>query len=462
MRELESSLQQFGEFLLKAKLARERAAPYFVRWVRRFLTRPASEQPLVDQTRHFCDELQRNGGCEDWQVRQAEEALRVYFVNFLHRTDWHHRPQNALIDELGQSNPLAALEQLRLRLRTRHYSYRTECAYVDWARRFFDYAAGSQGVPHPRIEGDAVRDFLTHLAVRQRVSASTQNQAFCAMLFLCREVLGVEVGELSPIVTAKRGVHLPVVLSMPETAALLGAMRGTARLMAAIIYGGGLRVSECCQLRVKDIDVDQGLVFVRAGKGDKDRSTLLAETGREELSHQLRLAEAQYRADRESDLAGVWMPDALDRKYPKAGMELGWFWVFPSQTLGDSQTRGGGALIQPEGHDLEPVHVHQAFVGELQTGYDFERQEAHGHEWVVKRRSERTSGTDRRANLIANHLDRLSAHQATERQGHFGQHAIPNGHDHAAVQRRHPPRRGHHRLVVRSNDDEIVMIVRHR
>ncbi|MBI3261609.1 MAG: integron integrase, partial [Acidobacteria bacterium] len=235
---------------------------------------------------------------------------------------------------------MAALEQLRLRIRTRHYSYRTECSYADWVRRFFAYVAERQGVPHPRVESEAVRDYLTHLAVRQHVSASTQNQALCAILFLCREVLGVHVEDLSLTTRAKRGSHLPVVLSMPETAALLGAMRGTTWLMAALIYGGGLRVSECCELRVKDIDFDQGLVFVRGGKGDKDRSTLLAEVGREELQVQLRSSEALHRADRGSGLAGVWVPDALERKYPNAGCELGWFWVFPSQTLSTDPRAG--------------------------------------------------------------------------------------------------------------------------
>ena len=150
------------------------------------------------------------------------------------------------MDEQGGAGPLAALEQLRSRIRTRHYSYRTECSYVDWARRFLSYLAEQQGVPHPRVESASVRDYLTHLAVRRRVSASTQNQALCAILFLCREVLGVNVEGLSLTARAKPGQHLPVVLSLPETAALLGAMRGTAGLMAALIYGGGLRVSECC------------------------------------------------------------------------------------------------------------------------------------------------------------------------------------------------------------------------
>ena len=340
MRELESSLQEFGEFLLKAQLVRPAAAPYFVRWVRRFLSRPASDEPLTDQVRGFCEELERNGGSEDWQVRQADQALRIYFVNFLKRTDWHRRPASTVVDEQGRTSPLAALEQLRVRVRTRHYSYRTECTYADWVRRFLHYAAEQQGVPHPRVESEVVRDYLTHLAVRDRVSASTQNQAFCAILFLCREVLGVNIESVSPGVRAKRGERLPVVLSMPETAALLGAMSGTPRLMAALIYGGGLRVSECCELRIKDLDFDQGLVVVRRGKGDKDRSTLLAEVGRDELRAHLRKSESQHHADRHAGLAGVWMPDALDRKYPNAGRELGWFWVFPSRTLSTDPRAG--------------------------------------------------------------------------------------------------------------------------
>lgn len=299
MGELETSLQQFGEFLLKARLVKQQAAPSCVRWARRFLTRPASAEPLADQGRRFCEDLEREGR-EDWQVRQAESALRIYFVNFLHRTDWHRRSPSTVVDEAGRTDPLAALDQLRRRLRTRHYAYRTECSYVDWVRRFCAYLAERQRTPRPRIASEGVRDYLTHLAVRQHVSASTQNQALSAVLFLCREVLGVEIDGLSAMARAKAGTRLPVVLSVTETAALLGAMRGTTWSMAALIYGGGLRVSECCELRVKDLDFDQGLVFVRGGKGRKDRSTLLAEVGREELRAHLRRAEARYRADHQA------------------------------------------------------------------------------------------------------------------------------------------------------------------
>ena len=339
MRELESSLQSFGEYLLKARLVQPKAAPYCVRWVRRFLSRAASNEPLVDQVRQFCEELERNGGIQDWQVRQADQALRIYFVNFLKRTDWQQR-LDAVVNDHDKTSPLTALDLLRTRLRTRHYSYRTECTYVDWARRFLEYAATRQGVPEPRVEPEGVRDYLTHLAVHQRVSASTQSQAFCAILFLCREVLGINLDGVSGAVKAKRGQRLPVVLSMPETAALLGAMSGTARLMAALIYGGGLRVSECCELRVKDLDFDQGLVFVRRGKGDKDRATLLPEAGRDLLRAHLGKVEALHHADRKTTLAGVWMPDALERKYLHAGKEFGWFWVFPSQSLSTDPRAG--------------------------------------------------------------------------------------------------------------------------
>jgi len=153
-------------------------------------------------------------------------------------------------------------------------------------------------------------------------------------------VLGLSVEGLSEGVQAKRGRHLPVVLSVPDTAALLDALRGTARLMVCLIYGGGLRVSECCELRVKDLDFEQGLVFVRSGKGDKDRSTLLAEAGRDELRAHLATTSALDRQDRTSGVAGVWMPHALDRKYPNAGREPGWFWVFPSETLSTDPRAG--------------------------------------------------------------------------------------------------------------------------
>jgi integron integrase len=350
VRELETALQRYGEFLLKARLVKEQAAPHCVRWVRRFLTRPASREPLVDQVRGFCEELQRAGG-PDWQVQQAEQAVRIYFVNFLRRTDWSGQPGHGEKRREG-TDPLVALDELRRRLRTRHYSSRTEASYADWVRRFLAYLSERQGVPNPRVVPETVRDYLTHLAVRQRVASSTQNQAFCALLFFCREVLGVDVEGMSRVPRAKSGTHLPVVLSVPETAALLGSMRGTSWLMAALIYGGGLRVSECCELRIKDLDLDQGLILVRGGKGGKDRSTLLAEACRDAVRAQVRKAERVHEIDRKADLAGVWLPDAIGHKWPNAAREFGWFWVFPSRTL---STDPAAAVVRRH-------HVHESLI----------------------------------------------------------------------------------------------------
>jgi hypothetical protein len=319
MRERESSLQPFAEFLLKSGFVRETAAPYCVRHVRRFLSRPATNAALGTRVREFCEQLEREGA-QEWQTRQAEQALRLYFVHFLKRSDWDQAPASQAIDTGGQVTPVTALEQMRLRLRARHYAYRTEDSYTHWAQRFLTYLAERQGQPRPRVDAQAVRDFATHLATRLQVSASTQNQAVSAILFLCREVLALEVNGLHLAVRARRGTHLPVVLSLPETAALLDAMRGTARLMATLIYGGGLRLSECCTLRVKDLDFDQGLIFVRDGKGQKDRSTLLAESERETLRTHLAACETLHQADRRAGLAGVWLPDALERKYPDAAV----------------------------------------------------------------------------------------------------------------------------------------------
>lgn len=354
-RDLEPLLQQFAEYILKAGIFTDKTAPFAVRWVRTFLSRPATTEPLDLQLRNFCEGLERQGRA-DWQVRQAEHAVRAYFANFLKldETEWRARgPSRArVVDTDGATDPLAALDLLRTRIRTRHYSYRTETSYVDWARRFLAYASERDGRPHPKIDASRVRDFLTHLAVNRRVSASTQNQAQSAVLLLCREVLELPVTDLALVPRAKRGAHLPVVLSVPEVAALLDRLRGTPHLMAALIYGGGLRVSECCALRIKDVDFDQGLLTIRDGKGANDRTTLLPASIHDELRAQIQRATAVQRADSQAGLAGVWLPEALERKYPRAGRELGWFWVFPSSTL----------CTDPRAGVIRRHHIHESVI----------------------------------------------------------------------------------------------------
>ncbi len=334
---------RLGEFLLRERIVPEKNAPFLVAWVRRFFNadRPRVGMSLQDRVRSFVEGLEKSGQVQDWQARQAEQALRVYFFNFLGVKDW--ASQEGLVEvrnAAGLVNPVAALGQMRERLRLKHYSYRTEKTYLEWCGRFFDFAREGRAGDGVRVGEGEVRNFLAHLAMNRRVSGATQNQAFSALLFLGREVLGIDLEEMAAGVRAKRGDRLPVVLSVPETVALLEELSGTIRLMAEVIYGGGLRVSECCRLRVKDLDFDNSLVFVRSGKGDKDRTTLMAESVKDSLRAHLERVRGLFEDDRKAGVAGVSMPDALERKYPRASRELGWFWVFPSRTLSTDPRAG--------------------------------------------------------------------------------------------------------------------------
>lgn len=190
------------------------------------------------------------------------------------------------------------------------------------------------------VDGQGVKSFLTYLATRRRVSAGTQNQAFSALVFLCREVLRLPETDLDAGVRAKATQRLPAVLSTVETARLLEAMSGTARLMAEVTYGGGLRVMECCRLRVKDVDFENDLLFVRDGKGGKDRSTLLAKAVKERLREHLARVRELHAQDLAAGAGAARLPDALERKYPQAGREWGWQFVFPAKNL-SVDPRGG-------------------------------------------------------------------------------------------------------------------------
>ena len=219
-------------------------------------------------------------------------------------------------------------------IRVKHYSLSTERTYMDWARRFFDYAGNMKGGLLRETPGaEDIREFLTHLAVHKKVSASTQNQAFNALLFLFRNVLKIEIGDLSSTIRAKRGPKLPVVLTVEEVRQLFSCMEGKQLLIAQIIYGAGLRLMELVRLRVKDIDFGSGLIFVRASKGDKDRSTILPGAVREPLQQHLTEVKALHNQDIAKGFGEAYLPDALGRKYPNAPKDWAWQYVFPSSKL---------------------------------------------------------------------------------------------------------------------------------
>ena len=220
------------------------------------------------------------------------------------------------------------LDRMRGVLRTRHYSIRTEDAYVQWAKRFILF----HGKTHPSAMGaPEINEFLTHLAVERHVSASTQSQALAAILFLYRDVLGEEVPWLTELVRAPRRERAPVVLTRDEVRRLLGEMSGTAQLVARLLYGTGMRLLEGLRLRVKDVDFDTGEVVVRAGKGNKDRTTTLPRVLSAGLQRHMERVRALHDRDVSEGFGRVWMPDALEVKYPNASGTWSWQWIFPAE-----------------------------------------------------------------------------------------------------------------------------------
>lgn len=219
------------------------------------------------------------------------------------------------------------LAQVQERLTLRHYSARTADAYVGWIRRYILF----HGKRHPRELGaEEVGAFLSDLAVRREVSASTQNQALAALLFLYDQVLRRPLPNIGAIVHAKRPSRLPVVMTREEVARVLGALEGTSRLMASLLYGSGLRLLECAQLRVKDVDFAIGQILIRRAKGLRDRATLFPESLRGELRSHLEEVKRHHERDRASGGGYVELPDSLAKKYPRAALEWPWQWVFPA------------------------------------------------------------------------------------------------------------------------------------
>lgn len=233
--------------------------------------------------------------------------------------------------------------------RLRHLSRRTETCYRGWVRRFFT----AQRWRHPSELGRAeVGSFLSDLATRARVSASTQNQALAALLFLYQAVLEQDLPWLDDLVRAKRPHRVPVVLTRREVQSLLGHLQGTPRLVATLLYGSGLRLLEALQLRIKDVDLESRLLTIRAGKGDRDRPAILPDSLRQALAGALEAASAQHARDLERGAGWVELPAALDRKYPSAPRSPAWQWVFPATST----------YRHPETGQIRRHHLHETVI----------------------------------------------------------------------------------------------------
>jgi integron integrase len=296
---------------------------------------------------------------------------------------------------MGQPKLLEAVHSVA---RLRHLSLGTERAYSDWIRRFILFHKKR----HPKEMGaDEIRQFLSYLAVEGHVAASTQNVALCALLFLYRDVLGVELPYVEGIERAKRPARVPVVFTRPEVTALLSRLSGTYKLIAGLLYGSGLRLTEALRLRVKDLDFATGEITVRDGKGEKDRRTVLPRPLSEPLQHHLCRVRLLHEQDLREGHGEVYLPYALGRKYPNAAREWAWQYVFPSAKLsGDPRsgvtrrhhtsadsvqrevkaTRGAGITKHGGCHTLR----HSFATHLLEDGYDLRTiQELLGHSDVL-------------------------------------------------------------------------------
>jgi integron integrase len=324
-------------------------ARFYVRWAQLFSDN-LPDKPLQNRSREdiesFLKDLAGRSSIQDWQVSQARYALRLLYEQFLP----NFKPDTSANADSEPASPepnesfrdkvvpgeverrhSAILQSVATNIRARHYSYRTEQTYLDWVRRFIAFHAYHD--PRKLKVTSAVKEYLDYLAIEREVSASTQNQALNALVFLYREALQQPFGELDEIVRAKRPQRMPVVLTRDEVNAVLARMEGIYGLMAGLLYGSGLRLMECVRLRVKDLDFAQRQIMVRDGKGQKDRVTMLAERYLQPLQEHL----AQVKILHEQDLAqgngAVYIWPGLERKYPNASRDWRWQYVFPAKSL---------------------------------------------------------------------------------------------------------------------------------
>jgi integron integrase len=355
------SIERFCGQIRAAKL-NEADRQWFPRWIRRYAEEfPGSpgDLPVTQpQVIRFLRTL-RDNGTPAWQRLQATRAIEAYQrivlgsrlpslqairMTLSRLADQEKagagRGEPGIKDErhlVGSIDPREPplIQQTRREMRLRHKALRTERAYVGWIERFMRHCGSVDVAEFGETE---IKSFLTELAVSCNVTASTQNQAKCALLFLFRVVIGRDLGFLD-VAKAAKPERLPVVLSRPEIERLFAEFAGMRWLMFAVMYGAGLRHHECRRLRIKDICFDDGHIVVRSGKGDKDRITVLPALAADMLREQVAAVRIQHDRDLQDGVAGVFLPHALERKYPNACREFAWQWLFPArQTARDPRT----------------------------------------------------------------------------------------------------------------------------
>ncbi len=325
-------LPDFQEYLRSKSLVQEKYIPFYAHWASKFFAFSTSNKHLVQslQVRKFTDYLKNQEEIADWQLKQAGNAITIYLYQYK-KEDKVLSVTPVIDNKMPLCSNSAIFEKMREAIRIKHYAYDTEIVYLDWARKFSQYINNVKKKDFNRGLGSAdVRDYLSHLALKRKVSSSTQNQAFNALIFLFRHVFDVELKDLNKTVRAKKGQKLPVVFTIDEVKGIFKHLSGIHRLALEIIYGSGLRLKELARLRVKDADFGSNLIIVRNAKGDKDRSTIFPESVKTRLIKHLETVRDTHQKDLKEDYGEVFLPDALARKYKRAAKEWHWQYVFPS------------------------------------------------------------------------------------------------------------------------------------
>lgn len=315
------NIEEYRKILKEKYKIPTQKIPYFIRWVNNYYNGLENHDDYVNSKELYLEKLSLQG--KPWQVDQADKAISLYHSMFSRHTT-SEKPDLESIKEID----LFLL--LRDELRLQNKSLQTERTYINWVKRFIKYTDSKS---LSSINQNDVKDYLTYLSVRKNVSKSTQRQAFNALLFLFRFILNKKIENLDSVVSSSIKRRIPVVLNSLEVKKIIEYMEYPYNLMAKIIYGGGLRISECLELRIKDIDFDHSLLTIRSGKGDKDRLTILSTQLLIPLQEHIATTQKFFELDRKDNQPGVMLPGALVRKYPLAGKEWGWFWLFPSHRL---------------------------------------------------------------------------------------------------------------------------------
>lgn len=338
----------FKEYLLSHDYFKSEYLRHYLKWVSLYISEREKAPSQSLKPLAFCNDLRLSNQYPDWQIQQAKKTV-IMFLRFEKEPKPSVLPDNdSKILPEWDAAVLSTQQQLRLQ----HKSYQTEKSYLRWLHDF----AGYLSIPPSRISADDLKKYLTHLAVDRKVAQSTQKQAFNALLFFFRHILNKRIENLDGAIMAKQRTRLPLVLTPEEVLLVLIEMKGIYRLIAELIYGSGMRLNECLSLRIKDLDFERRAILVRSGKGNKDRLTLLPESIVGKLQDNLQTSRKLYEDDRDKDIEGVMLPQALSQKFKNASREWPWFWVFPSQKLS----------VDPYANTVRRFHI---YPGTLQKNF---------------------------------------------------------------------------------------------